>query len=45
MEENTLSFEENLKRFKKWNHLKPTTYGLWLGYTYTKKWSWIRWLI
>jgi hypothetical protein len=37
MEENTLSFEENLKMvFKKWeSQLKPTTYGLWLGYAYT----------
>lgn len=37
MDENTHSFEENLKLvFEKWAaQLKPTTYGLWLGYAYS----------
>ncbi|WP_413999719.1 hypothetical protein ACMDB5_03950 [Flavobacterium sp. W1B] len=37
MEDNTHSFEENLKIvFEKWAvQLKPTTYGLWLGYAYS----------
>ena len=37
MDENGISFEENLKLvFGKWAaQLKPTTYGLWLGYAYS----------
>jgi hypothetical protein len=37
MDENGISFEENLKLvFEKWAvQLKPTTYGLWLGYAYS----------